>query len=766
MRRLLVSLVVASLAVAIPATTSDGASAPAAPSCGEGPAAIGDMVLGTPCADLIVAPPGAATVRGGGGDDTIVPAALAAGEECPEGCRLGVGSQTFEGGPGNDTVYGERGNDTLRGGEGDDRLYGGIGDDLLRGGGGQDQLSGGFGADSIDGDAGDDYVRGDGTIDRIFDTGGGTDTLSYSTGVTPGFGGASTPVPGFPSADGERGVSLDLGAGGLNGNNGMAAFGGGVDEVEGQSFEKVVGTAFSDYIVGTEDGETIYGGGGADAILGEGGNDLLVGGADGDHLDGGGGSADSLDGGPGEDHCEDGESTAGCEPAKAAGVVPRDTTKISVGFSSSGAPARSQLYLVGSGAAESVTVTYAAGPPATVTFQLGAGSTGSFDTSPAAAGGCGAPAGGQVVCTTALPLDSILLAGMGGNDTLHTAGFPATVSVILTGGEGSDDLAGGALTEDVLVDGDKVGAGDDTLSALGGDDALLHNAGADVRLGGEGNDLFLSVSICDGDELRGEGGRDNASWARLEEAVHANLELGSAGRPGPGPAPACGGGQLDSLQTIEDLEATSSDPGDPGDVLYGDQGPNQLLGWSGTDSFFAGEGDDSILANSGDTDKAIDCGGGSSDKVLIDRPNPAASPPYADPAPVGCELVEEADVNSFRFQTQLPPPPPPEEESPPPAAPRPPPARVDSRAPRTRITGHPRSLLVTSAGRRRVVFRFAASEKATFRCRLDRRAAVRCVSPRAFWVKPGRHVLRVIAVDSAGNVDRSPSIFRFRVRRR
>jgi Ca2+-binding RTX toxin-like protein len=249
------------------ACTSSAFAAAAGPSCAEGPQTAAGVTTGTPCADVIVAPAGVETVRGGGGDDTIIAAPLTAATPFPGEEWLGVGSQTFEGGPGDDVVFGERGNDTLSGNEGNDRLYGGIGDDLLRGGPGQDQLAGGHGADSIDGDAGDDYVRGDGTIDRIFDTGGGTDTLSYSTGITPGFGGDMSAFPGFPAPDRERGVRIDLGGAGQNANNGTASFGGGVDEVEGPAFEQVIGTAFSDYIVGTAGPETIYGGGGADVII-------------------------------------------------------------------------------------------------------------------------------------------------------------------------------------------------------------------------------------------------------------------------------------------------------------------------------------------------------------------------------------------------------------------------------------------------------------------------------------------------------------------
>jgi hypothetical protein len=336
---------------------------------------------------------------------------------------------------------------------------------------------------------------------------------------------------------------------------------------------------------------------------------------------------------------------------------------------------------------------------------------------------------------------------------------------MLLGGAGDDDLEGGDATEDVLVDGDATAADEDLLTALGRDDALIHTAGSDTRRGGDGNDLFLSTSICDGDDLRGEAGRDNGSWARLDEAVHANLGLGVAGRPGAGATPNCGAEEADTLQMIEDLEGTSPEPSEPGDVLYGDSGPNQLLGWSGPDRYFAADGDDSILANSGDTDGVIDCGGGSRDRALIDIPNPSAEPPYADPSPVSCELAEEASINSFRFKTQLPPPPPPEEPEPPAPVPAQPTTR-DTKPPRTRIKHRPGKLVKTAKRRRRVVFAFSADERgARFRCRIDRRKFGSCRSPRAYRLAPGKHAFRVFAIDRAGNRDRTPARFAFRVRR-
>ncbi|HVD38480.1 MAG TPA: calcium-binding protein, partial [Solirubrobacterales bacterium] len=669
--------------------------------CAEGPATVAGVTYGTPCADTIVASPRVAAVEGGGGDDTIVAAAAA----CPAGCHLGVGSQTFEGGEGDDVVFGERGNDTLLGGPGNDQLFGGIGDDLLRGGPGNDRLAGGFGFDSIDGDEGDDYVRGDSTIDRIFDTGGGADTLSYSTGVTPGFGG-TVPVSGFPAPGGERGLRLQLATGGENGENGVAPNGGGVDEVEAGAFETIVGTAFSDYIIGTGAGERIYGGGGADALVGGGGSDTLVGGADGDNVD------------PG-------------------GIATRDTSKVSVGFMTpAGATPYAQLYLVGSSGSDDVAAAYS---PSIVTFTLAAGE---FDQSASDAGGCTIESATKAVCALAAPLDSLLLAGMGGNDSIEAGNFPASAAVVAIGGEGGDGVSGGAASEDILVDGP--GSGADTLSALGGDDALTHNGGADQLLGGDGNDLFLSNSVCDGEHVAGGPGRDNSSWARFKEGVEANLAGGVAGHPGSGEVPACGGAPLDSIAEVEDLEGSSFE-----DVFYGDGGPNQLFGRPGADAYFAGAGEDSILANSGDADKVIDCGA-DHDSAVIDRPE------FGDPQPIECESAAEADPEDFRTVTLLPPPPLPE-----------PPPPADLRPPRTRLGAHPRALVLTPKKWRRVAFRFTANEAGSrFRCKLDRRPYLGCTSPRAYTVKAGRHAFRVFAIDRAGNRDPSPAMFRFRVVRR
>jgi Ca2+-binding RTX toxin-like protein len=742
------------------------------PSCAEGPQRDGEVIVGTDCADTIVVPPTVTYVNGGPGNDVIVGSQTSAVTPCPEGCHLEVGSQTFEGGEGDDIVYGDRGNDILRGNGGDDRLYGGIGDDRLEGGAGNDWLSGGFGADTIDGGEGSDYVRGDATVDHIFDTGlTGTDTLSFATGVTPGFTGTANPTgaANFPGSEGERGIYLHLGDAGTNAIDNEPSLGGGNDEVQQGAFERIIGTPIADYIVGTSANEEIIGGGGADVIKGGGGDDVLRGGADGDYLEDGAGAV--LDGEAGTDGCsETGAQRVECDSTMKA-VHPRNGAKVSVGevvaepAGTGGAPGSVDVYLAGSSGNDTVTATYGAGG---VSFELGGGAE--FDTEPTDAGGCTLGPGAEPTTATCPlgapttpnvpPLDAILLAGLGGKDVIKAPSFPDGTSVVELGGEGDDTLNGGP-SEDVLVDGPGTGA--DTLTAGAGDDALLHNGGEDVLEGGPGSDLFLSVSVCDGETIHGGVGgpndRDNASWARLGGGgVYANLATGVAGRVA-GESPSCPAEKFDHLEGISDLEGSEGN-----DVLIGNEASNQLLGHTGADIYRAMGGEDTVFANSGSRDLAIDCGEGT-DAAVIDF---AAT--IGDPAPVGCESVREAKPNEYRTQIEEPPPAPPVEPPPPVVEPTPitptpkPKPKPDRTPPRTKLLGHQAKTFLAARGKRAAVaIRFAASERSHFECKLDGRAFHSCRSPFRARLAAGRHTFRVYAIDAAGNRDRTPALLHLRV---
>ncbi len=237
--------------------------------------------------------------------------------------------------------------------------------------------------------------------------------------------------------------------------------------------------------------------------------------------------------------------------------------------------------------------------------------------------------------------------------------------------------------------------------------------------------------------VNGGGGDDTILAGPISAAVPC-AAVCLAGEPG------CGAETRDMTIGIEDLEGSEA-----ADALYGDAGPNQLLGHKGADVHSAGAGADTILANSADSDPVINCGA-DIDTAVIDIPTSE----YADATPVGCETVRQGAPNDFRALTQLPPPPLVSNPA------------SDRKAPRTRLTAHPAKRLTTTRMRRRVVFGFKSDERGShFRCKLDRKPYRPCISPRAYNLKLGRHAVRILAIDAAGNADSTPALFRFRIHR-
>jgi hypothetical protein len=92
-----------------------------------------------------------------------------------------------------------------------------------------------------------------------------------------------------------------------------------------------------------------------------------------------------------------------------------------------------------------------------------------------------------------------------------------------------------------------------------------------------------------------------------------------------------------------------------------------------------------------------------------------------------------------------------------------PPAQVgDTVAPRTILGRTPKKRTTKRVAK----FTWTANEAATFECRLDKGPTRPCASPFRVRVKAGkRHVLRVSAIDAAGNVEDSPAKFSWKVLR-
>jgi hypothetical protein len=91
---------------------------------------------------------------------------------------------------------------------------------------------------------------------------------------------------------------------------------------------------------------------------------------------------------------------------------------------------------------------------------------------------------------------------------------------------------------------------------------------------------------------------------------------------------------------------------------------------------------------------------------------------------------------------------------------------VDTRRPRTTISKHPPKLIRTRRRQVRASFRFRSNEVgATFVCKVDRNLLRFCGRHMSRRFGAGRHVLKVRARDPAGNIDRTPAVFHFQVKR-
>jgi subtilisin family serine protease len=105
-------------------------------------------------------------------------------------------------------------------------------------------------------------------------------------------------------------------------------------------------------------------------------------------------------------------------------------------------------------------------------------------------------------------------------------------------------------------------------------------------------------------------------------------------------------------------------------------------------------------------------------------------------------------------------------EDPPPPPPPPPTNPGPSPAPETRIQRHPPKLVRTRGRSVRLVFRFGSDQAGvTFLCKVDRGPFAPCAAQLARRFAIGSHAVRVQARTADGQVDPTPAVFSFRVKR-
>jgi Ca2+-binding RTX toxin-like protein len=588
-------------------------------------------IMGTPGNDTIVGKKASDVIYGGAGDDTI-----SGGPN---------GNDTICGGPGNDTIRGGRGFDTLLGEEGDDKLEGETGSDMLSGGGGEDKLLGAKGADHLHGGAGDDYLAGSkgpdtldgGAGDDLVDGqqgsdtiegGGGEDKLLGEKGNDTIEGGPGDDLieggPGDdPDLEGGEGSDEVIGGSGIDhvdggpGNGDIVRGDGGTDTLSGGSgSDDIVSYASAtrggidvsladdkakgdghDQLSGFED---VVGSPQGDTIVGDASPNRLDGGVGNDTLESGGGGGEAF-GGPGTDNCVGFTVDHSCGPEL-------------------GAPSGMASVILNQGLdGSSLVVQGSTGPDQMLISDGPAGWTVNDNHQVFAGEGCLNAGGNMTVvnCAGEPGLGLIVVTGGDGNDDIiidHSV--PATAHVRANGNAGSDTIQGGP-GDDVLEAGENYNNpddGNDDLLGGGGNDVLYADPGADNLDGGPGDDLLVSsVAVCQGHTFSGGPGDDTVSYGRSDAALR--VQLGGTG----GPA---------GCATPDHVEADneSLEGSDGPDVLIGDNGPNSFLGHLGADTFIGKGGDDFIDAVDGHRDKKIDCGSGN-DEVIKD---------HSDPTPISC----------------------------------------------------------------------------------------------------------------------------------
>ncbi|WP_374375510.1 Hint domain-containing protein [Tabrizicola sp.] len=487
------------------------------------------------------------------------------------------------------TVVGTAGNETLLGNDTvADSIWGNSGTDIIYGGtaagtgGGNDLLDGGAGADVIyGGDGNDTLIGGNDTLNDTLFGGNGTDTADYSryltalgsgsstfatnstavnvnlaTGIATGLGTDSLSgienVIGGSGADTITGDTLANRLEGGDGNDLIdggsgddTLYGGGANDTlyGGAGIDRIYGGADGDLAYGGADGDLIYGNDGLDTLFGDGGNDTLYGDAGNDVLDGGT-EADALYGGTGNDTLYgqagvdtlrggDGDDLlyGGSENDDLAGEAGNDTLYGGVGVDAL-AGGDGNDFLLGEdgadvldGGAGDDTLRGGAGAD-----SLNGGSGMDFvDYSDSNAGvsvnlSTNSFSGGYAAGDSGAGVDGII--GSAFNDTL--VGFDGSSNSTVAGADNYTNIFYG-------------GAGDDSISGLGGGDVLYGGADNDTVSGNDGDDLVRGDSGNDllyggagNDTLYGDAGSDrvfgDAGNDRLEGGAGNDLLYGGAGQ--------------------------------------------------------------------------------------------------------------------------------------------------------------------------------------------------------------------------------------------
>jgi Ca2+-binding RTX toxin-like protein len=239
----------------------------------------------------------------------------------------------------------------------------------------------------------------------------------------------------------------------------------------------------------------------------------------------------------------------------------------------------------------------------------------------------------QVTVDHADATDSLVVNGLGGNDSIDASTLPAgAIQLTLDGGAGNDTIDGGT-GNDTLLGGD----GNDVLLGRGGNDLLFGGAGNDTLTGGDGDDQVFGESGDDrmiwnpGDDTDLFEGGDGIDTAEVNGgngaevfSITANGTRVRFDRLDPAPFSidigtteklvlnANGGNDFVSVVgNLAPLIALTIDGGNGNDTILGGNGADTLLGGDGDDSVDGNQGNDVAFLGAGNDIFQWDPGDGS-----------------------------------------------------------------------------------------------------------------------------------------------------------
>ncbi|MDC0545609.1 hypothetical protein OAO62_02090, partial [Gammaproteobacteria bacterium] len=500
---------------------------------------------------------------------------------------------------GADTLYGYGGNDTLHADSNgstnqtsSDVLYGGAGDDTLYGNAGDNTLDGGTGADTITSGGGSDMVvlrSGDGGAtqsdgDTVTDFTDGTDSLGLDSSLT--FSDLTIEQIGSDTV-------IKEGSNYLATLTGIAASNITVLDFQSTSTDDATftGTSGNDTLIGGAGGDTFNGGAGSDTLLGWGGDDTF------NIRSKTGSYADTVNGGAGTDTLDikyssisnlgsftitsDGgtvtltDSSGGSisyDVANLENLTVNDITytianntywnsteKVLYAYDAASISSSQITGLLGLSASDNLTIK---GTDKTDTLNL------NIDRS--------SELTGNLTLTLESGTDSLNSAKLKNGDSIDMGAGDDSVSVMLTGSNGTPSISAANLTK---LDG---GTGNDTLgfeeSGSNTSELTLTTAGAtnfENIIGTAGAETITGDSNAN--ILSGKNGADTINGNGGNDTLYA-----------------------DSNGSNDQTSADALYGGAGIDTLYGNDGDNILDGGTGADTITSYGGSDTIILRSGD----------------------------------------------------------------------------------------------------------------------------------------------------------------------